>query len=246
MSIVAIIQARMSSTRLPHKVLMKLGEKPVLGNIVDRIYESKMVNKIVVATSTEPTDNEIEVFCKREGIECFRGSLENVLERFFFCAKKYNAETIVRLTGDNALVDPSILDEGLQIFHSVMPDYLWYKKRLPIGMVFEIFRASALEQAYKEATDDECKEHVTPYIRMNPQIFNVVNYIDEQDADHSDLRFTLDSLEDYEFIKKIYESFTNNKFSYQDILDVLDEHPEWKQINAKVQQKTIKYRKECM
>ena len=241
MKTIAIIQARMQSSRLPGKVLLELNGKPVLGNIFDRVSKCKNINNIVIATSIEKSDDEIEAFCKKENIDCFRGSQNNVLERFYLCSFKYGADVIVRLTGDNALVDPDILNEGLGYFYDVFPDYLFYKRRLPLGMAVEIFRKEALEKAYYETDDIECKEHVTPYMRRNPQAFQTINYEDTTDMDYSDIRFTIDSELDFEFVGNLYRCFNNNTFSLGETLQVLEDHPEWRAINAGVVQKRVTY-----
>lgn len=237
MEIVAIIQARMSSTRLPGKVLMDLGGKPVLENIIERISRAKRVTSVVVATSTEKADDQI---AKR--FNCFRGSLENVLERFYLCAKKYRADIILRFTADNALIDPELIDNAIDAFtHTSVLDYLHYKASLPLGMGIEIFTFNALERAYNEANDAECLEHVTPYIVKNPTLFKVINYKDN-DEDHSSLRFTMDTAQDYEFVRCIYDYFGNNLFSYSDIIEVLKIHPEWLLINKDIIQNKVKYK----
>ena len=241
MRTVAIIQARMSSTRLPGKVLMDLYGKPVLQNIVERVERSKQVDNVVVATSTEKLDDKIYDFLLQQGVNCFRGSLENVLERFYMCANRFGADTIVRLTADNALVAPEVIDEAIVEYKKLEVDYLYYKMGLPLGMCIEVFSFDALNKAYNEATDRECLEHVTPYIRRNPDRFKLVNYKDESDRDYSMLRFTMDTPEDYKFVSTIYDYFARNDFSYQDVLSVLGEHPEWRKINQNIVQNELKY-----
>lgn len=238
---VAIIQARTSSTRLPGKVLMDLGGKPILINILERVERSRKVDEVVVATSDESSDDKIVDLLTAHNTRLFRGSLNNVLERFYLCAKNYAADVVIRLTADNALVAPEIIDEAVDFFLGGDIDYLYYKKSLPLGMCIEVFSFAALEKAYKEATDSECLEHVTPYIRNNRSMFRVMNYSDDSGVDHSDLRFTIDTPEDYEFVSKIYDSFESNGFSYKEILDVIDYHPEWKRINQGIEQNVVNY-----
>ena len=240
--IIAIIQARTSSTRLPRKILMKLGDKSILENIVDRVSRAKLVHDLVVATSTEKSDDRVEKLLEAQHINCFRGSLDNVLERFYHCAKEYKANTVIRLTADNALIAPEIIDEAIHVFMEQSVDYLYYKASLPLGMCVEIFTFKALERAFYEADDSECLEHVTPYIRKNPNIFSVLNYSDENDKNNSALRFTIDTPQDYEFVSRIYNYFTRNDFMYTDILELLARHPEWLRINHAVKQISIKYK----
>lgn len=241
MKTVAIIQARASSTRLPGKVLMELGNKPMLINIVDRVRRSKKVDEIVVATSNESSDDIIVGLLSVNGIPIFRGSLNNVLERFYLCAKKYSADVVIRLTADNALVDPKIIDEAVTTFLNRNADYVYYKRSLPLGMCVEVFSFESLEKSYNDTSNGECLEHVTPYIRNNPELFKVMNYSDESDIDYSDLRFTIDTPQDFEFVSKIYDYFDYNSFSYEDIIVLLKHHPEWKLINQGIEQKIVQY-----
>ena len=143
--IVGIIQARMDSSRLQGKVLMPLNGKPVLGNIIDRAKCSLRLSDLVVATSIEKTDIPILEYCIQNNINCFRGSLNNVLERFYQCAKSYQADIIVRMTGDNVFIDREIIDAGIQCFLEQSPqyDYIKYKEKLPLGMAVEIFSFSS-------------------------------------------------------------------------------------------------------
>lgn len=241
MNTVAIIQARMSSSRLPGKILMELAGKPMLLNILERVSRAKKIDKIVVATSNEQTDDEVESFLKKHDYNCFRGNLNNVLDRFYHCAKKYDSNIVVRLTADNALVDPGIIDEAIDVFRKENVDYLYYKASLPLGMCIEVFSFDALEKAYSEATNLECLEHVTPYIRNNTHLFKVLNYKNAAEENHSGLRFTMDTKEDFEFVSNIYNQFSSNDFSYKDVMGVLSSHPDWVMINANVKQNTLFY-----
>ena len=240
MNVIAIIQARMNSSRLPGKVLLRLAEKPMLQNIIERASRSTKIDKVIVATSDQETDNPIEQLCNLHDYKCFRGDLENVLKRFYECAMEYKAQVIVRLTADNALIDPIIIDEAVEIFLREQVDYLYYKASLPLGMCVEVIGFEALEKAYKKATDKECLEHVTPFIRRNQQLFNVIEYKDN-DKDLSKLRFTMDTEKDYEFIKRIYECFETNSFSFMEVLNVLDNNPELTKINEDVNQNRVSY-----
>lgn len=231
----------MTSTRLPGKVLMELQGKPVLQNIIERAERAKEIEEVVVATSMDESDDEIERFLHLIQVSCFRGSLENVLERFYLCACQHEAEVIVRLTGDNALVAPEIIDKAIKLFLTQGIDYLYYKSSLPLGMCIEVIRKSALEKAFMEADDPECLEHVTPYIRNNPNMFKTVLYEDKYDIDRSNLRFTMDTPEDYEFVSTIYHYFQGNDFSYEDILAAIEVHPEWVDLNKNIVQKKISY-----
>ena len=241
MKIYAIIQARMSSTRLPGKILMELYGKPVIQNIVERVGRCEKINEVVVATSSDVTDDSVATFLQNHNINVFRGDLDNVLSRYYHCAKDYGADCVIRLTGDNALVDSEIIDEAIDIYQKNSIDYLDYKSTLPLGMAVEIFSFDALEKAYMGAENTECLEHVTPYMRENPHVFSIMSYINPSDEDHSNLRFTMDTMEDYEFVSCIYSYFRGNMFNYNDVLEVLSLHPEWILINQNITQKEVTY-----
>lgn len=243
MRIIAIIQARMESTRLPGKVLIDLCGKSVLEHIVTRARKSKYINEVVVATSTNNADDAIEEFTKANNIQYYRGSQENVLERFYKCAKQYNPDIIVRLTGDNTLIDYQIIDEGIEYFiEKKNSDYIYYREGLPVGVAVEIFRFSALERAFMEADDSECLEHVTPYIYRNPEKFNSER-VKVKGEDYSSLRWTLDTESDFELVSEIYNAvyLQNPQFSFYDILEEYKKHPEWIEINSKIEQVKVKY-----
>lgn len=244
MRTIAIIQARFSSTRLPGKIMLELGGKPVIINIVERVVKAETVDEVVVATSDDTSDDKVELMLKKYGIQCFRGNLNNVLERYYLCAKDYNADIVIRLTGDNALVAPELIDEAVDVFGRSYIDYLLYKSTLPIGMCVEVFTFEALKKAYFGATDRECLEHVTPYIRCNPEMFKVLIYDDKDGKDCSELRLTIDTREDFELISKIYNCFDNNMFSYGELLSLLAKNPNFKLINNRIVQKVVAYKGE--
>lgn len=243
MRIVAIIQARMGSTRLPQKVLVDLCGKPMMQHIVDRVAQSQMIDDVVIATSVSQSDTQIERYCSSHGISCFRGSQSNVLERFFKCALFYKANIIIRLTGDNALVDPYILDDGIKLFLERQNfDYLYYREGLPLGMAVEIFTKDALEDAWQNASNQECLEHVTPYIYRNPHRFKILR-AECIGKDNSDLRWTMDTEQDYILISNIYKALYRKKevFTYKEILKQYEIHNDWKYINSNINQIVVEY-----
>lgn len=249
MKVVAIIQARMGSIRLPKKVLKELNHCPMIKCIVSRVSRGKMLDETVVATSTEVSDDPLCEFCASNGIPYTRGSLDNVLERFYQTAKAYHADIIVRLTGDNALVDNTIIDGAVKYFiernRTVKLDYLKYKEKLPLGMACEVMSFAALQKAFSEAKDAQCLEHVTPYLYRNPQLFNSESFVEPGDGDdYSSFRWTMDSEEDYKLVSSIYDYFGTFEFSYEDILEAYSIHPEWKSINHCMQQKIVTYQGE--
>ena len=244
MEITAIIQARMGSSRLPGKVLMDICGKPVLWHIVNRISKSKYIRNIVIATSDDKIDDAISRFAGNNGTYIYRGNQYNVLERYYKCACIYNTSVIIRLTGDNVLVDPHIIDNGIEYFNeSGNLDYIYYREGLPVGMAVEIFTFRALEMAYYEAVDRECLEHVTPYIYKNSEKYKIER-VKCIGADYSHLRWTLDTKEDYLLLSEIYGTlYTNERsiFYYEDILEQYKHHEKWQFLNSSVRQKKIIY-----
>lgn len=241
MKTVAVIQARMASERLPGKILKDLGGKPVLLNIVERARRAKYIDEVAVATSDDLSDDVVENFLKSNDIPYDRGSLENVLSRFYNCALKYKADVVIRLTADNALIDPDVIDDAVELFNEKGVDYLAYKDTLPLGMSVEIFTFDALKKSFLEATDLECLEHVTPYIYKNQDKFKVLRYTGDNEENLHHLRFTMDTADDYRFVTAVYDAFKDNQFSFTDVLELLESNKELIDINSAVVQKTVKY-----
>lgn len=231
MNKVAIIQARMGSTRLPNKVLMKIMNKPMLWYIVDRVKRAKNVDNVVVATSNKLQDDEIETFCQEYNINCFRGSESDVLERFYNTAKEYNADVVFRITGDCPLVDPNLIDTLYEYFIQSDIDFsglatgagaINEEKRFPDGLDTECFSFNVLERAYKNATKQSDREHVTPYIWRNNTVHKIGSLT--SDKDYSHMRWTVDNQEDFEIIEKIYMNLylKNKEFNWKDVLTFFD------------------------
>lgn len=244
MKVIVIIQARMSSTRLPGKVLKEIKNKPIIMNIVNRVSMSKLISKIIVATSIEESDNDLYNYCVANDINVYRGDLDNVLERYYKCATDENADIIVRLTGDNPLVDAGLIDNAIDIFTNSDIDYIHYCKQLPLGMAVEVFSYNALKKAYKQAKNVECKEHVTLYMYKNTNIFKCIQYNDDRLEDCSYMRFTVDTIDDFRFVNEIYNRLPGNEFSYQDVIKMLKSNLELMDINNNVSQNKILYRGE--
>ncbi len=242
MGIIAIIQARMGSTRFPNKVLTELCGKPMLWHIVNRVRQSEFVSDVVIATSVEQADDAVEQMAKENNILCWRGSQNNVLERFYDCATKYQADIVLRLTGDNALVDAGLIDMGITYFRENNFDYVYYREGLPLGMAVEIFTYAALKQAYENAEDAQCLEHVTPYLYKNPELFQC-KHVPCVGEDYSHLRWTMDTKQDKELVMDIYENLydKNQYFSFEDILKEYASHPQWLHMNEDVEQKKVTY-----
>lgn len=225
--IIAILQARFSSTRLPGKVLKKILGKPMLSLQLERVMCASKIDKLIVATSTDSSDNEIENLCKEMQVRCFRGSLDDVMDRYYQAALLYRPKHVVRLTGDCPLIDPQIIDEVIGFFIKGDFDYAsnCVEPTFPDGLDVEAFKFSALETAWKEASLPSHREHVTPFIYQNNERFKVGHYKTQEDLSH--LRWTVDRPEDFELIRQIYEALYkhNPKFTTQDILGFLSKNP---------------------
>lgn len=222
--ILAILQARISSKRLPGKVLKPILGEPMLKRQIERVKYTSFIDKIVVATSTDKSDEPIEEMCHYTDVECYRGNLGDVLDRFYQTAKKFQPEHVVRLTGDCPLFDPEIAEKVIKFHLDNNFDYTsnTLEPTFPDGLDIEIFKFSVLEKAWKEAELASQREHVTPYIYQNPQIFKLGSF--KNNTDLSKLRWTVDEQLDYELICKIYENLYpfNPRFVTKDILNFVN------------------------
>lgn len=234
--VVAILQARMSSTRLPGKVLKPILGLPMLSRQLERLADVKQIDRLVVATSTDPSDDVIARLCAESNVACFRGSLANVLQRFYECATAYQATTVVRLTADCPLADPELIDRVIIRQRETGADYVSnsLRRTFPKGLDVEVFTRHALTTAFQEATTEAELEHVTPYIHAHPEQFTIVQFTQSQDQ--SLLRWTVDEPADYDFVCRVYESLypRNPRFRTADIMHLLMEHPELSAVNAHV------------
>ena len=229
--ILAILQARNSSSRLPKKVTKTILGKSMLLHQIERLQFSQMIDNIVVATSTSSSDDAIEKLCSDNNVDVFRGNLNNVLDRFYRCAELNNADYIVRLTGDCPLIDWQVIDQTIKYFFKGSFDYVATSNHFPDGLDVEIMTLSALKASWKGALLPSEFEHVTQYIVNREEHFN--NGIFESTQDLSHLRWTVDEPEDFELVKKIYQALYENNpiFLTNDILNLLDDYPELKKIN---------------
>lgn len=233
MKIIAIIQARMGSTRLPGKVMMEVLGRPMLFHFIERLKRAGKIDEIVIAMPDSPENEPIAALGQEMGIPVFNGSEEDVLDRFYQCARTYEADIIVRVTSDCPLVDPVIVDSTIEIFLSGDFDYVSnnLERSLPHGLDTEVFSFRALEKAWKEGNTKRHREHVSPYMKDSPGIFRHGNY--KYPEDHSNMRWTVDFPEDLEFVRRVFESFGRNDFSMEDILELLEKNPDLEKINAK-------------
>jgi spore coat polysaccharide biosynthesis protein SpsF len=223
----------MSSSRFPGKVLKPLLGRSMLERQIERILRCKRIDQLVIATSINPEDDAIEALCNKLGIYCFRGDLENVLDRFYQAAKQYNPNHIVRLTGDCPLTDPVLIDKLIDFYLAQECDYAsnCEKPTLPDGLDAEVFSFAALEQAWREAILPSHLEHVTPFIRSNPERFKAAYYRYHENISH--LRWVVDEPEDLEFVRRVYEILypVKPEFGTEDILALLERKPELAEIN---------------
>jgi len=238
---VAIIQARMGSTRLPGKVLKKLKNKTVLEHVVNRVADVDIIDQIVIATSTLPTDDVIEREALGIGAFVYRGDENDVLSRYYEAAVKYNADNIVRITSDCPLVDTNVTSDIIRFYLDHNYDYVsnCLVRSYPRGLDTEVFSFGSLERAYKEANTPAQREHVTPYIYQNRDKFSVYDYVSEVDL--SSYRWTLDTQEDWDLINKIYDSLYNENtiFNMNQVVALMQQNPWLSEINAHVVQKHL-------
>ena len=231
--ILAILQARISSSRLPAKVLLPILNKPMLLHQIERINKSKLIDKLVVATSVNAADNDIKFLCNEHNIDCYRGNLNDVLDRFYNAAKQYNPDVVVRLTGDCPLTDYEIIDNIINCHINGKYDYTSnaLNPTYADGLDVEIINIDVLNQAYLEAQLPSEREHVTPFIYKNSERFKLFSY--ENNIDLSNFRWTVDNKEDFIFITKIYENLyeKNPNFKTADILKLIEEQPDLLQLN---------------
>ena len=229
-----IIQARMGSSRLPGKVLMKSGNGiPLLYHVINQLRHCSKVKNLVIATTTNQEDDEIEKFADNNSVNVFRGSEKDVLDRYFQCAKKYSFSTIVRITSDCPLIDPQIVDKVIERFFSGNYDYATNTliRTFPIGTDAEVFSFSALETAWKNAQLPSEREHVTPHLR-NKGNFKTINV--ENDTNISNLRLTVDRIEDFELINEILNNLSINPIHLENILELFSRKPELIEINKHI------------
>jgi len=240
MKIGIITQVRMTSTRLPGKVLKEIKGIPLLKYHTDRVLESGY--PLYVATTTNKTDDSIVDFCKKENIPFFRGDEHHVLSRYYFCAKEYNLDIIVRVTSDCPLVSgmliKSTLDKYKDSFKS--SDYVSnvIERTFPRGIDFEVFSFQSLEEAYNKATLPSDIEHVTQYIVQNRNQKITYHHILHKE-DKSSYRITVDTPEDFELIRRLITEHQAHKLSINEIITVLDEHPDLVKINMHIKQKKV-------
>ena len=225
----------MGSSRLPGKVLKDIAGRPMLSYQMERLRRVKRAERIVVATTDQPADDAVERFCQKEKIACVRGSEHDVLARYHLAIERFPADVVVRITADCPLIDPAIVDEAIAAYE---PDYVsnMLETTYPYGMAVEVFSAQALREAHREAKDPAEREHVTPFIWRRPQRYRLKSLTMTPNLSHH--RWTVDTPEDFELVSRLLKTLKPH-FTLQDVLAVLDEHPDWCAINAHVEQKAL-------
>lgn len=256
---VAIIQARMSSSRLPGKVLLDIVGQPMLSRVFERVRRASSIDQVVVATTLESSDDAIENFCKERQYPCFRGSLQDVLDRYYQAARLFKADVVVRITADCPVIDPQLIDKTVAAFwgrpdwrtalergEELTPVYDFaanrlpppWKRTYPIGLDVEVCSFTGLERAWREAVEPHQREHVMPYFYDQEGRFRytVLNY----EQDFGNMRWTVDTPQDLELIRKIYAHFGGrDDFSWLEILDLFMKDESLSRINADTPHKNL-------
>lgn len=233
----------MTSTRLPGKVMLPVLGTPLLEYQIKRLQRVKSADAICVACTTNATDQPIVDLAIKLGVEIYRGSEEDVLARYYEAARTLGAEHVVRVTSDCPVIDPYEIDRVIDFYLDRQEELDYVSNALirsyPRGLDAEIFSFAALGTAYLEAEENYEREHVTPFLYRHPERFRLANFSFE--LDKSDYRLTVDTLEDFDLISRIYSSLypSNHDFTVYDILDLLASHPDWLKINCHVRQKVL-------
>lgn len=243
MKIVAIIQARMGSTRLPDKVLADIGGRSMLAHICRRVSRVSSVDQVVVATTSRPEDAAVVEECERLAVACFRGSEQDVLDRYHQAATRYEADAVVRITADCPLIDRQVTDEVIRSFLQRRPDYAsnTLRRTWPRGLDTEVMTAAALARARAEATEPHQRVHVTPYLYEHPDSFQLLAVTGpEEGRGISDGRWTVDLPADLDFVRAVYERLgPEGSFSWQDVRRLLVREPALAELNRRVRHKEL-------
>lgn len=243
--VVAIIQARMSSSRLPGKVLRDIHGKPMLVWVVERARRAQCLTEVMVATTTDPADDMIEQVCRQLGIACFRGNGFDVLDRYYQAAREAEADVIVRITADCPLIDPGLIDVVVERFFEKKVDFAAnrlpppYQRTYPIGLDVEVVSFTALQRAWQQATEKHEREHVLPYLYEIPGRFNILTVDYERDL--GSYRWTVDTYQDLQFVRQVFALLPDREsFTWLDVLKIVQDNPHLNEINAGITHKTFK------
>lgn len=240
-SVICISQARMTSTRLPGKILKTVCGRTLLDYHVSRLLRSQAIDRFVIATTVNSTDDPVEKFCRDKGISCVRGSEDDVLARYYQAVKEYPADIIVRVTSDCPLIDPVLVDQVISYFLKYQDQYDYVSLgngHFPRGLGVEVFSFEALEKAYTQGHETHQREHVTPYIYREGSEFRCGTFPSHEKSGHH--RWCVDEPADFELVSNILTTFEGrDDFSWRDCLALFDKNPEWLNINSMVRQKTL-------
>lgn len=225
--ILLIVQARLGSTRLPQKVLRPILKKPMLTHLVERLGRVTTPHQLIIATTKKSEDTRLARYAEGLGLQVFRGESDDVLDRYYQAAKKYQGEIIVRITADCPLMPPRLIDEMLLVYQEKPCDYLSnvHPRSFPKGFDLEIFSFKALEKAHLGAKEPFEKEHVTPFFHMHPELFSLQNFTCEKDC--SFLNVSIDTLDDFYWVEKLYEKYyeKNPLFGLTELLEFAVHEP---------------------
>jgi spore coat polysaccharide biosynthesis protein SpsF len=238
MRTVAVVQARLGSTRLPGKVLLPLAGQPLLSRVMRRAARARSVDAVVVATTTLPSDDRIVELAEREGWPVVRGSETDLLERYVQAARSHRADRVVRITSDCPLIDPGLIDDVAGALDREAGDYAsntLEPRTYPRGLDVEVVTRDALEAADRDDHDPASREHATPFIRRDPKRFRLVRVAGSRDE--SAHRWTVDTPEDYELVRRLYEALGRDDFTWLDALEVANANPAWARGNRGIRQK---------
>ncbi len=241
MKFIATIEARMTSTRLPGKVLLEAAGIPLLQHLVNRLRDVQSIDGIVLATTTNDSDNPLEEFARQMNINCFRGSELDVMERVIGAAASVGAKVIVEITGDCPIIDPEIVEQAIRIYKNNNADYVSNAgvRSYPDGMDVQVFSLDTLIKSCQMTSNPLDHEHVTLHIRNHPEIFNHINLVAPPEIHWPELGLTLDELSDYNLLKYVIEYFDkiNPKFTCLDVVTFLRNRPDLVKINSEIKRK---------
>ncbi|HJV76561.1 MAG TPA: glycosyltransferase family protein [Noviherbaspirillum sp.] len=243
MKVVIVVQARMTSTRLPGKVLKEVLGKSLLEYLIERLRRVRLTDEFVIATTINETDDAIVSLCRRLAVPVMRGSELNVLSRYYEAATAQHADVVVRITSDCPAIDPQVIDTVIAFFLDNRDKYDYVSNTLkpsfPYGMAVEVFSYASLADAYREATNGPELEHVTPFIYLRPDRYRIGHFIHSEDLSRH--RWTVDTPEDFELIRRLIEENypINPEFGMREVLDTLQTHPDWVSLNAHIAQKKL-------
>jgi len=243
MKVVATVEARMSSTRFPGKTLAPIMGRPMLELLIERLKQSRLLHQVVIATTVDPSDDVIEKLAPRLQVGCFRGSVDNVLERVLLAAQAYGADLIVETTGDNPLIDPEIVDQMITMFFSDSYDYVSndLQETFPDGLSAKLFLTKTLAEVNELTHDSLDREHVSLYIYEHPERYRLANLAAPPELHRPKIRLSVDLPEDLALVSRVFESLypKNPAFSAHDIVRLFDQYPDWLEINGHIQQKPV-------